>query len=452
MMNTVSTDDAYVNGHVTFVAPRVAGQVSRVLVDDNYRVKQGALLVQLDKEPYKVEVAIKKAAVRAAEADLVAARAQIRGLEATGGSQRWQLQSAMEQVANQIANLRANVATYKSKVANLELARSNLTRGEQLLPSGGISKEELDVRRQTVKVDEAAVEQALQQVYATRVYLGLPPKPANPQDLAEVPKDLEQTFSAVRTALYSLIQTTAQLGLEPPSDLDHLTPRRFLEDFRKRDSSGDLDRILRELVPTAPGVKQAEAKLLQAERDLDQAELNLSYCDVVSEIDGVVTRRNVNPGNNVSVGQSLMAVRSLTEIWIDANFKETQLAALRIGQRVRCEVDMYDRRRAFEGRITGFTMGTGQTLSLLPPQNATGNFVKIVQRLPVRIELTKYNADKDPLFVGLSVVPYVYFREKPTGRHAGEFLQPLRRLPEATPEPRVLKGESASPAREEHHP
>ena len=100
-----------------------------------------------------------------------------------------------------------------------------------------------------------------------------------------------------------------------------------------------------------------------------------------------------------------MAVRSITEIWIDANFKETQLADLRLGQRVRCEVDMYGRRREFEGRITGFTMGTGQTLSLLPPQNATGNFVKIVQRLPVRIELTDYNPDKNPLFVGLSVVP-----------------------------------------------
>ena len=98
-----------------------------------------------------------------------------------------------------------------------------------------------------------------------------------------------------------------------------------------------------------------------------------------------------------------MAVRSLTEIWIDANFKETQLADLRIGQRVRCEVDMYGGRQEFEGRITGFTMGTGQTLALLPPQNATGNFVKIVQRLPVRIELTDYDPDKAPLFVGLSV-------------------------------------------------
>ncbi len=143
----------------------------------------------------------------------------------------------------------------------------------------------------------------------------------------------------------------------------------------------------------------------------------------------MVTRRNINPGNNVQAGQSVMAVRSLTEIWIDANFKETQLGDLRIGHRVRCEVDMYGSRREYEGRITGFTMGTGQTIALLPPQNATGNFVKIVQRLPVRVELTDYDPDEAPLFVGLSVVPYVYYKERPTGPHAGEMLQPRRALP-----------------------
>jgi membrane fusion protein (multidrug efflux system) len=169
---------------------------------------------------------------------------------------------------------------------------------------------------------------------------------------------------------------------------------------------------------------QARAKLAQARHDLAQSELDLSYCEVRSEIDGVVTRRNVNPGNFLQVGQQLMAVRSVKEIWIDANFKETQLADLRIGQRVRCEVDMYGSRREYEGRITGFTMGTGQTLALLPPQNATGNFVKIVQRLPVRIELTDYDADKAPLFVGLSVEPHVYYKEPPTGPNAGAVLQP----------------------------
>jgi membrane fusion protein (multidrug efflux system) len=105
---------------------------------------------------------------------------------------------------------------------------------------------------------------------------------------------------------------------------------------------------------------------------------------------------------------------------------------------------MYGSRREYEGRITGFTMGTGQTIALLPPQNATGNYVKIVQRLPVRVELTDYDPDKDPMFVGLSVVPYVYFKERPVGPHAGERLQPRRVLPKG---PVVSFSGEASPSK-----
>jgi membrane fusion protein (multidrug efflux system) len=177
------------------------------------------------------------------------------------------------------------------------------------------------------------------------------------------------------------------------------------------------------MAAAAPAVKQAEAKLEAAKRDLVLAELNLRYCEVVADIDGVVTRRNVNPGNDVQVGQSLMAVRSLSEIWIDANFKETQLRDLRIGQAVDLYVDMYGDKQVFSGRITGFTMGTGSTLALLPPQNATGNYIKIVQRLPVRIELEGYDPDKKPLFIGTSVVPYVYLNKPLSGPNAGTFLQ-----------------------------
>src|SRR5208337_2117970 len=173
----------------------------------------------------------------------------------------------------------------------------------------------------------------------------------------------------------------------------------------------------------APAVKQAEAKLEAATRDLAQAELDLRYCDIIAEIDGVVTRRNVNPGNFVQVGQNLMAVRSLDEIWVDANFKETQLRDLRIGQPVDLQIDMYGGKHIFKGRISGFTEGTGSTLALLPPENATGNFIMVVQRLPVRIDLVNYNADQAPLFIGTSVVPTVYIDKSPTGPDAGKFLQ-----------------------------
>jgi membrane fusion protein (multidrug efflux system) len=420
-MNTVSTDDAYVNGHVTYVAPRVSGQVAKVLVDDNMHVKKGDLLVQLDKEPFQVQVALKRAAVWVAEATLAAAEAKARGLTAQLGSQRWKVQNASEQVDAQIAQLQAQAAKLQTQEAILERAQADYERGKILLAQKSMSKEDFDQRTQQLQVAQASVKQAREAVFQVRASLGLAPEPEQGKKLTDVPPGLNQTYSAVRTALADCMETITQLGLPLPST--DLTPQQALEEFRRRDKDGDIDRILHGMIPKVPAVVQAKAALEGARHDLEQAELNLRYCDVVSEIDGVVLSRNVNPGNNVQAGQSLMAVRSLTEIWIDANFKETQLADLRIGQRVKIEVDMYGSRKEFEGRITGFTMGTGQTLALLPPQNATGNYVKIVQRLPVKIELTDYDPAVAPLFVGLSVTPYVYYKEPPTGPHAGEILQ-----------------------------
>jgi len=150
----------------------------------------------------------------------------------------------------------------------------------------------------------------------------------------------------------ALIRTTAQLGVGHSYEQ---LPKQMLRQFENL-NQGDVDRTIEGLTATAPAVKQAQARLDAANRDLDQAKLNLRYCDIVAEIEGVVTRRNVNPGNNVQVGQSLMALRSLREIWVDANFKETQLRDLRIGQPVDLYVDMYGARHVFKGRISGFTL------------------------------------------------------------------------------------------------
>jgi membrane fusion protein (multidrug efflux system) len=420
-LNTVSTDDAYVNSHVTFVAPRVIGQVARVLVDDNYRVKTGDVLVELDPEPYQVQVAIQQANVNFARANLVEIQATVRGLVGQLRSQRFKLTRAIEDVDNQIALVRARVATWEQSKATLVLAQAEFDRADRLLATKVISSEEWDQRRRDLDVAKAQVQQALENIYQARVALGLPAQPPGGTNLTEVPADLDQTFSSVRQAQADLIQDAAQIGVSP-SSYDQ-TPEQTLDEFYRRDPGGNLDRIFADVVKNAPTLKQAEAALLQAERDLDQANLNLRYCTIVAEIDGVVTRRNVNPGNNVQVGQSLMAVRSLRDIWVDANFKETQLRNLRIGQPVDLELDMYGGKHVFEGRISGFTMGTGSTLALLPAQNATGNFVKVVQRLPVRIDVMNYDPDKLPLFVGLSVTPTVDLRTAPTGPNAGDFLQ-----------------------------
>jgi membrane fusion protein (multidrug efflux system) len=419
--NTVSTDDAYVNGHVTFVAPRVSDQVARVLVDDNYRVKTGDVLVELDPEPYQVQVGINQAEVDVAEANLVVAQANVKGLLGQLRSQRYALQTAIEQVDNNIALIRARVATWEQNKATLVFAQAEFDRAERLLETKVISKEEYDQKREALDVAKASVLQSLESVHQARANLGLPVEPPNGANLASVPADLDQTFSSVIQAQGNVIQTAAQLGYVPSNYRQ--SPKQMLDEFYRLDAGGDLDRIFADLVANAPGIKQARENLLQAQSNLALAELNLRYCTVVSEIDGVVTRRNVNPGNNVQVGQSLMAVRSVREIWVDANFKETQLRDLRIGQHVDLELDMYGGKHTFEGRISGFTMGTGSTLALLPAQNATGNFVKVVQRLPVRIDLINYDPDKLPLFVGLSVTPTVDLRTAPSGPNAGKFLQ-----------------------------
>ncbi|HEY1684341.1 MAG TPA: HlyD family secretion protein [Tepidisphaeraceae bacterium] len=429
-LNTVSTDDAYVNGHVTFVAARVPGQVSRVLVDDNNRVHKGDLLVQLDKEPYQVQVNIAQATVTAAESDLAAAQAQVRAQEGQARSLRFNLEHSIEDVDNQVALLHSRVAALDSANAALAKAQADYDRAQPLVKTGALAAEELDRRHEVLLVAQANVQAALEGVYQIRVSLGLPPKPAQGSDLADVPSDLDQTFSSVRQAQYALAEAAAQLGVNEPFNL---TPKQMVAEFYKRDPSGNIDKIYDQLLKIAPLIKQANAKLLEAQRNLDQANLNLTYCDVVSDIDGVVTRRDVNPGNNILAGQSLMAVRSLREIWIDANFKETQLRYLRIGQRVDLDVDMYGGHQSFKGRITGFTMGTGSTLALLPAENATGNFVKVVQRLPVRIDLINYDPDKVPLFIGLSVTPVVHINEETSGADAGKVLQPYMATPATQP-------------------
>jgi membrane fusion protein (multidrug efflux system) len=297
------------------------------------------------------------------------------------------------------------------------LAQLDFDRARQLLPNSDVPRAVYDKRQAELTSAGAELAQSLADVYQSRVSLGLPAQPARGGDLGQVPPDLNETYSSVLQAQTELIQSAAQLGVVHSFGQG---PKAMLAQFEKL---GDIDSTFAQFTANAPAVKQAEAKLEAAKRDLAQAELDLRYCNIVAEIDGVVTRRNVNPGNYVQVGQNLMAVRSLNEIWVDANFKETQLRDLRIGQPVDLRVDMYGGKHVFRGRVSGFTMGTGSTLALLPPENATGNFVKVVQRLPVRIDLVDYDVDQSPLFIGTSVVPYVLINTAPTGPDAGKFLQ-----------------------------
>jgi membrane fusion protein (multidrug efflux system) len=259
--NTVSTDDAYVNGYVTFVAPRVSGQVTRVLVDDDNRVKKGDVLVELDPKPHQVEVAIKQAAVDTAKANLVLAQANARGLLiGQARSNRFKLARAIEDVDNQVALIRARVATREQAKATLVLAQQQFDRAERLLATKVVSQEEYDERRAALDVAKAQVAQALENVYQARVALGLPAQPPAGTSLGDVPADLDDTFSSVLQAMSNLRQSAAQLGVLLSSY--NLTPKQLLEEFHRRDPTGNEDRIYAEIVKNAPTLKLAEANVV----------------------------------------------------------------------------------------------------------------------------------------------------------------------------------------------
>jgi membrane fusion protein (multidrug efflux system) len=240
-LSTVSTDDAYVNGHVTFMAARVPGQVLRVLVDDNNTVHKGDRLVELDKEPYETAVAVKKAAVDITKANLEVAEASVRSVEAKARSQYWALQNAMENVQNRIALLHAKVAALDKNKATLRFAQAELDRAKALVSSSAVSREEYDRRDVALSVARADVTQALEDAHQIRVSLGLPAELENGGDLGEVPSDLDQTFSAVREAQTELIQSAAELGVIHSYNQ---TPKQMLEEFARRSPQGDVDQIL----------------------------------------------------------------------------------------------------------------------------------------------------------------------------------------------------------------
>src|SRR5262245_10638414 len=224
--------DAFVDGHVTSVSARATGHVLRVLVDENKLVTKGDVLIELDKEPFEVQVGAKRAAVTAAEADLAVAQAQVRALVAQVRANRYKLAQAIEDVNSQIADLRANVSALDSKKATLELAQANLRRGEQLA-DGVLSKEEITKRRQAVEVAAAAFEEALHEVNASRASLGLSRLNAQSSDLGAVPADHDQTDSSVRQSLLELLQSLALLGYSPSSW--KLAPQQIIDEFYKQD-------------------------------------------------------------------------------------------------------------------------------------------------------------------------------------------------------------------------
>lgn len=357
-----STDDAQIDGYINPISSRVAGYITNVYVDDNQYVKAGTLLAQIDPKDYQVAVASAEATLANDQATADASQVNI---PVTSVNTSSQLVSAEADVANARAGISAaeqQLAAAQAAVvqaeANSAKAQDDVKRYKQLVDKQEISEQLYVQAVQTSNGTTAAVRAAT----------------ANVQAAQDAVRQAQSRFSQATASVES-----AQTG-----------PQQI--------------RIQRSHAVAASAAAQ------KSRAAVEQAQLNLGYTRIVAPVDGLVAKRSAQPGQYVSPGQQLMAVVPLDNIWVTANFKETQLQNMRPGNPVKIHVDAYG--RTYSGYVESIAGGTGAVFSLLPPENATGNYVKVVQRLPVRLRLDKGQDPDRRLRPGMSVVPDVYVKER----------------------------------------
>ena len=366
--NRESTDDAQVDGHITPIAAKIYGRVAKVQVNDNQAVKAGQILVQLDPADYQAALDQAKGALALAEGEARSAGVDVpRTTEDTASG----TSSAQAQLAGAQADLMRAQATYEQSQtadlayaqanieksrANAQFAQADLARYLPLMEKGEISKQQYDAAKANADATASALN-------------------ADEQKLVQAQRNVEVSRAQLEASKARVLQ--AQAGVASA----HADVKRVA--MRSADAQAKL------------------AKVDQARAQVEAAQLNLSYCSVVAPIDGVVTHKQVEDGQIVQQGQGLMVIVPLQDVWVTANFKETQLRKMRPGQKAFVEVDTYG--ATFPGRVDSIAGATGAVVSLLPPENATGNFVKVVQRIPVKIVLDPIPANVAVLRPGMNV-------------------------------------------------
>jgi membrane fusion protein, multidrug efflux system len=371
----VTTDDAQVDCHITAVAPQVPGYVVNLFINDNTAVKQGDVLVQIDPRTYQAEVDQAKGNLDFAEAQANSAKIQI-GLtretttNSTNGASAQKESDAADYVSSQAqleqsatANLQLAEANVLAKQATNERSQSDLARYTPLLSTGDVSKFQYDAVEAAARVAKSELEAAEQQRAAAQ-------------------QSVEISRANTRSSQARLLRSQSQL----------------LETKAREQQ-----------VPIAEATyKSALAAVERARAALQQAELNLAYTSITAPISGQVTQKSVDLGQYVSEGQLLFTIVPLDQVYVTANFKETQLANVAPGQRVRIQVDTY--RQEFEGVVDSIAGAAGSRQALLPPQNATGNFIKVVQRIPVKILVKPNKSPNLVLRPGMNVETTIYTR------------------------------------------
>ena len=357
------TDDAQVAGHLIQVSARISGNVIRVAAEENQQVKAGDVIVELDPRDYQTAIQQDEANLEAAQANFESAQVNvpITTINSNTGisSAAAVVMQSNDEVAQAQHQLDSNRAAIAQADANYIKAKLDVDRYAPLVQRDVISKQQFDQAVATASADLAALNQAKQNATASE--------------------------AGVRMSQDRVKQSEAQLRQSKTA------PQQIKAQRAKAD--------------------QAAAQVEQNRAALEQAKLNLTYTKIVAPVDGIVTRKSVEVGQNVTPGQNMTTLVSLDDIWITANFKETQLNLMRPGQSVGITVDAFGNRK-YDGVITQIGGATGSVLSLFPPENATGNYVKVVQRVPVRIDLSNKSEDSDHLLrPGLSVEPKVRVKQ-----------------------------------------
>jgi membrane fusion protein (multidrug efflux system) len=367
-----STDDAQIDGHINAVSGRITGNVIEVLAEDEQVVKAGDVLVRIDPRDYEVAVAKAEADLRDAEAALESSRIDI---PITNTNTASQLKTANSSRADATAFVLGSQRALSAARARLESAQAQVREAE-----ANVKKTSDDVTRYKLLVDKNEIPR---QTYDTAV-----------AEAAGAQATVDSRKAAVNEAEQNIV--VAQSAVEQAT-----------QRITQADASIESAQTAPKQVQVSEArAKSALAQVAQRKALLDQAKLNLSYCTIVSPVNGIVGKKTVELGQNISPGQQLMAVVPLDDIWVTANFKETQLNRMNPGQRVRFSVDASG--KEYTGKIQAVGGASGARFSLLPPENATGNYVKVVQRIPVRINLDPGQNDDHRLRPGMSVDPKVY--------------------------------------------
>ena len=355
-----STDDAQIDGHVNSVSARVSGHVTKLNVEDNQYVEKGALLVEIDPADY--QVAVEQAQADYADAQAQASAAGINVLM-TGVNTSSQVASAQAGVANAKAGIAAARQQFEAAkaqaaeaVANNVKAQNDLARYKQLIDKQEISQQQYDQAVANSRASAATVDAAK--------------------------ANADAAAAQIEQAQGKLLQANADLRAAQ-------TAPQMMQATRSRAVS-------------------AQANADRKKAQLDQTQLNLQYTKIMAPVTGIVSDRTVEVGQNVQTGQEMMKIIPLEDLWVTANFKETQLRKMTPGQRADIEVDANG--KTYKGHVDSIAGASGARFSLLPPENATGNYVKVVQRIPVKIVFERDQNKSHELRPGMSVTPKVWLK------------------------------------------